>query len=179
MNRNLLSDYISRLALQGELTKWSVAVMSKARHENEHILDLGGNGLKVTPVERRQSPRYSGDRYDRLKNISIMSEELIDLGDILKTDRVADYISKNGLKPTIIRNQSRPKERGLLLIYPIYTNHDKTLAERELLKVDKKLFPIISDSKELFAVTFVFPPTKVEAFGCEYVENATVGRGEA
>jgi hypothetical protein len=179
LNRNLLKDYIGKLALKEELTQWSVAVMSRLRHEDDKMIDLGVNGLKVTPVERRQSPRYSGDNFDRLKNVSIMSEELIDLGDFIQTPSIANYIKEKKLKPAIVRNDLRPKERGLLLIYPIYTNYDKTPEQRAQLTADAKLFPVISDAKELFAITLVFPSTKVDTFDCQYIQNATVGREAA
>ncbi|MCB0361774.1 MAG: Z1 domain-containing protein, partial [Bdellovibrionales bacterium] len=178
LSNSLLIDYINKLAHMGELTQWSVAIMSKNKHEDDKLIELGP-GMNVTAVDRRQSPRYSGDSFDRLKNVSIMNEELIDLGDKIKTDRISEYVKQNGLKPTLVRNDYRPPERGLLLIYPINTNHSASPEERQKMKEESKLYPVISDIKELYTFTLVFPPTKAEAFNCTYVENPTVGRGVA
>jgi len=174
----LLHPYIAELNKQGELTKWSVAVMSIRTADEDKCVDLGVKDLKVYAHERRQSQSLSTDlKADGavLGNVTIMKDEVIDMGDLATTDDAEKFIKQFGKDTTAVavRNK-RPADRGLLLIYPIHTNSRLTKEERENLIEGHKLYPVISDIEKLFAVTLVFPPTRQDKFEFNYIANATL-----
>lgn len=174
----MLQPYISKLNNLGELTKWSVAIMSRNVAEEDKCVDLRVNDLKVYGLERRQSQSLSVDVNTEgvvLANVTIMKDEVIDMGDMANTDDAEEFIKQFGKDTTAVavRNLRSP-ERGLLLIYPIFTNSKLSNDERAKLIEGRKLYPVISDIENIFAITLVFPPTKQDKFEFNYIANATV-----
>jgi hypothetical protein len=180
-NFDLMGKYISNLNEKGELTNWSIAVMSRNDIDEKKKMDLEVNNLSVYSVERRESTSisYDKEKYGSvIRYVTVMRDELIDLDD-LEDVNVGTILEDSTIKESIypIRNK-RPTDRGLLLIYPIHTHYNSSNEEREKICEGKKLRPVISDIDKMFAITMVFPSTKQEKFEFNYVSNVTVARQE-
>lgn len=178
---NYLGQYISKLNKLDELTNWSVAIMSISSPEEEKRIALEVNGLQVFAVERRQSPKISLDQVSKgtiIKNITVIRDELIDLGDIEEKDEVAKALNAKTASTVIPLRNRRPSNRGLILIYPIYTHHNKTKEQKAEIQLGCKVPPIISNIKHLFGITIVFPPTNQSSFEVDYVRNVTIQDSE-
>jgi hypothetical protein len=177
-NFGLLYSYITKLAEYGELKDWSVALMSANQTDERKMVDMETNGIKVYAVERRQSDQVSRTPKELgtvVRYITILRDEMIDMGDVIPKDEMTAFLKDEKMSTAITQRRNiRPSERGLLLIYPIYTNWQLTPGEREELREGMKFHPVTSDIKRLFGITLVFPPTKHEHFDVNYIANASV-----
>lgn len=157
--------YITDLNKCDELTNWSVCLMS-SKSGKKYLLP---SGEKVYLVVRSPLDEPQEDKeYITLRSLVPSMNELIDMGDILipESNFYGDYRKKMaelGVTDTRIRKEQRPKERGLLLIYPL--NPSKALP-KERIKTSE-VFPI-------YAASLVFPSSKNDLSFRNYVENITI-----
>lgn len=173
----LIGKYINELNSHNELNDWSVAIISAEKVDETKMIDLEVGNLKVFGVTRRYSATFSKDVDTTgvvVKNITVLRDELIDLDD-LEGEEIAKKLEQSSLTESVnpIRNK-RPKGRGLLLIYPIYTHWNLTPEQIMGLKRGEMFEPVVSNFKHLFGITVVFPPTSQEKFEFSYIANSTL-----
>ncbi len=177
-NFGLLYSYISKLAEFGELNDWSVALMSANQTDERKLVDMETNNIKVYAVERRQSDQVSRTPQELgtvVRYITIIRDELIDMSDKIPRNEMESFLRDQKVTESISQRRNlRPPERGLILIYPIYTHWQLSKEERHKLGDGMKFHPVSSDIKRLFGITLVFPPTKQEHFDVNYIANASV-----
>jgi hypothetical protein len=173
----MITDYIHDLTKVGELTKWSVAVMSP---KTGTPLDLG-NGRQVFKVDRSVMKKTKSERdpsADHIKVITAPRDELIDLKDQLVSGdaRTTEEIFKNDpeLTEVYFRQNLRPRDRGLLMLYALNPNLQMTEDEiRAHLESPSQTMPLRA-AGDAFAVAFVFPRTQHSKSTYRYVVNGTV-----
>lgn len=173
----MIADYIHDLVKARELTKWSVAVMSP---KSGTPLDLG-NGRRVFKVDRSVMKRTKSERdpkADHIKVITAPRDEVVDLHDLLlnKEARTTDALFENepGLTEVYLRQNVRPRDRGLLLLYALNPNLEMgDDAVRAALESPSQTMPLRAAS-DAFAVSFVFPRTFNSKSTYRYVVNGTV-----
>lgn len=175
----LLGKYITSLVEKGELTNWSVAMMSTRQTSDEKRIALGENIPPVFAVDRRYSSTISidSDKFGVVvKNITVVRDELIDLDDVPEID-LKFLETDDELKGSAVpyRNQ-RPPTRPLLLIYPIYTHWNLSPEKIAEVKRGELFEPVVCPFENLFGVTIVFPPTRQERFEFNYITNASIGQ---
>ena len=158
--------YITNLNQCGELTKWSVCLMSSKSGKEEYQLPSGERIYLIvrSPLDEPQE----GKGYITLRSLVPSVNELIDMADILKpkSNSYSEYRRKMveaRITDTNIRREQRPKERGLLLIYPL----DPSRALPEARLSGSEVFPI-------YAVSLVFPSSENDLGFRNYVENITI-----
>lgn len=177
-NFGLLYSYISKLAEFGELNDWSVALMSANQTDERKLVDMETNNIKVYAVERRQSDQVSRTPKDLgsvVRYITIIRDELIDMGDKIPRNEMDAFLRDQKVTEAISQRRNlRPPNRGLLLIYPIYTHWQLGKDERLALGDGHKFHPVTSDIRRLFGITLVFPPTRQHHFDVNYIANASV-----
>lgn len=174
---SLMGEYISKLNKLGELNNWSIAIISTNTTSPSKLINLDVNDLKIFGVTRRYSRNYSENIENHgvvVKNMTVPRDELIDLDDLEGID-VGKILEQSSLVGSVnpIRNL-RPKDRGLILIYPIYTHSNLTSEEKRGLEHNEMFKPVVADFKHLFGIVAVFPPTGQEKFEFSYIANATV-----
>ena len=125
-----ICDYIKKMNIDDELTSWSIALMSKgAGEESTHTFT---NGIKVGCFIRNRAEDVSDpNTYYIRKNhiVGNQCDEYIDLDENIlstalemtlkrKKDAGKEW-SKDYAAPDIVRQEYRPKQNPLLLIYPL------------------------------------------------------------
>lgn len=173
----MIVEYIHDLTKVGELTKWSVALMSPKTGKS---LDLG-NGRKIFKVDRSVMKKTKSERdpsADHIKVITAPRDELIDLKDqLLSRDaRTTEEIFKNDpeLTEVYFRQNLRPRDRGLLMLYALNPNLEMTQEEvKASLESPAQTMPLRA-SGDAFAVSFVFPKTHNSKSTYRYLVNGTV-----
>ncbi len=173
-NKKLIQNYISDLSRKGELTDWSVAVMSL-----KSGVPIKVGHLEVYPMNRNVKHDLNVDSKSveaTLRAISTPGEEIIDLDDrfspgFISTDDIIE--PKNGSKKsdTQVRLESRPKERGLLMIYPLQSNLEMSDDEYSKIKSEINTSYPLKGRGQLFAFTIVFPKAEVESGPGKYMVN--------
>lgn len=170
----LLGPYVEALNLRGELSKWSVVIMSRKEVDLEREILINNN--PIYSLDRKLAPRLSSledNSIHPLGQLMAQRDEIIDMRDILgeSFERKMDAYEE-GQSYKKVRTL-RPKERGLILIYPLYTHwnlsRDKIL---ELQKANKS--PIISQSRVIYSVAMVMPFSKISELNFSYRENSTI-----
>ena len=125
-----ICDYIRDLNSVGELTSWSVALMSKGGNaESTHTFS---NGLKVGCFIRNRAEDISDvNTYYIRKNhiVGNQCDEFIDLDATLLSEaltvtkerkqKAGKEWEKDYPAPDIVRQEFRPKRSALLIIYPL------------------------------------------------------------
>lgn len=175
----MISDYISDLRKVGELSKWSVAVMSS---KSGAPLDLGSD-RRVFMVDRSVMKMTRSERDPSASHIKVITaprDEVVDLEDVL-IGRGLSTSSKDGpfeppgvLTETSIRQHMRPADRGLLMLYPINPNIEITTAEvQRYLAEPPQTMPLKAVSN-LMGVAFVFPKSNSSQSSYRYVVNGTI-----
>lgn len=173
----MLTDYIAQQNKNGELSDWSVAVMSP---KSGVPIDLGKD-RKVFKVERSLVKKAKSERdlnAQHIKVITAPDDELVDLFDVLDVKDMRyteDFFKANSeLTESLIRQNSRPKDRGLLLLYAINANLDMTQEQEEHhLNSESQTMPVRAAS-DAIGVAFVFPRTNNENSTFRYIVNGTV-----
>jgi hypothetical protein len=154
-------QYITDLNKADELTEWSVCLMS-SKSGRSHILE---SGKEIFCVKR--SPlldNYKDYDHITLKSLVPPLNEIIDLTDVLPLSEMttstvfSSYMKKMNLTDTKIRKDQRPKERGLILIYPI----DPSINENG------------AGDLPLYTISLVFPSSKNDLGFKNYYENETI-----
>jgi hypothetical protein len=174
-NKKLIQNYITDLGKKGELTDWSVSVMSLKQG-----IPIKVGNLEVYPMNRNVKHEVKledGSQEATLRAISTPGEEIIDLDDqfppgFQTTDDIIE--PKNGLKKsdTQVRHENRPKDRGLLMIYPLQSNLDMTDAEYRASREQVTASYPLHASGQLFAFTLVFPKSPSAAGAGAYSVNS-------
>ncbi len=165
-NKNLGIRYIADLNKHDELTNWSVCLMSSKSGKVEYTLP---SGEKVYLAVRSSLDKpQEGKEYITLRSLVPTLHEAVDMADILKpeSDSYSEYrkkMTKISTTDTKLRREKRPKERGLLLIYPL----DPSKALPETMIKGLEALPI-------YAVSLVFPSSKNDRSFMSYVENVTI-----
>jgi hypothetical protein len=155
-----LVKYISQLVGLGELTNWSVALISNSQTNNTHSYKIAGTnqniGLTVRNAdsncssETQQNRQEKGIYYLKKSHIISPNHEYIDLDRKIIDERIEEE-RKKGKKPIylsgeIVRNESklRNAQNPLLMLYSLDTKHTKGLEDMQHLEI-----PIIG-----FAISF-------------------------
>lgn len=176
-DKDMIQSYIGDLAKRGELLDWSVAVMSLKQGVPIKVGDL-----EIYPMNRsvkHEAKLATGELEATLRAISTPGEELIDLQDVVKGDfKSTDDVlePKEGIRKsdTRVRHEMRPRNRGLLMIYPLQSNLEMTDQEftnsREQIATS---YPL-RGAGQLFAFSIVFPKTAENIGHMRYMKNKTV-----
>lgn len=139
VNLEYISEYIRDLSKQGELTSWSIALMSKEDAETTYTFS---NGLNVGCYQRTRATdieNSSNNIYYIKKNRIVVgqSDEFIDLSEGLLDKALEETMQRkekdgNGWKfsypsPAIVREEFRDKTNPLLMIYPLNPKYANVL----------------------------------------------------
>lgn len=134
VNFDLICEYIETLNKSGELTSWSVALMSRTTRENDSHYSFNGkydaNCYYRSHATDTQASKYKESYYIRKNHIvGDQTDEFLDLDkkildkalEITKTrkkgqDKIWD---KPYPAPDIVREEFRPVTQPLLMIYPL------------------------------------------------------------
>jgi hypothetical protein len=172
--RKLLSDYISDLAEAGELHDWSIAMMSAQSGE---VLELPGHS-KIFLLERSALRNSSTDidpESVQLRSLSAPGDELIDLGDRIPNHLGSvELLLQKGTERTSevqLRREWRPKERGLLILYPLNPKQSQLATEASS---HFSLTEPIRATHPVFGVAFVFPHTNSPRSRHIYIANQSL-----
>ena len=120
--------------------------------------------MKRSPIEYPDSNRS----VITLKSLVPPVNELIDLEDVLQPElkSLSEYkaqLAHSGWTDTRIRREKRPKERGLVLIYPVDPEFENHAAIRGLEK-----------ESPIYALCLVFPGSKNDLGFRNYIENVSI-----
>ena len=157
--------YIADLNKYQELIDWSVCLTS-SKSGKAHKLAWGETVYMVKRSALEQ-PVHNKSTIT-LRSLVPPVNELIDLDDILSptTTSVAEFkiqLSTKGMTDTKIRREVRPKERALVLLYPLDPEFD-SVNKSGLLPVDQPIY----------ALSLVFPGSKNDLGFRNYIENISI-----
>jgi hypothetical protein len=174
----MISEYISDLVKSNELTNWSVALMSSKTGEKLEM----GDGRIVRMVDRSVMKATKSERDPAASHIKVITaprDEIIDVEDLLAAQGYLvagkdDPFEGSGLTETAIRQNIRPPERGLLLLYPINPNANMLAGDFEKhLNGQSQTVPLRAPSP-VIGVAFVFPKSHSSKSTYRYVVNGSV-----
>jgi hypothetical protein len=173
----MISDYIHDLNKAGELKSWSVAAMSPKTGE---AIDLGAT-RKIFKVDRSIVKKAKSDRDQDALHIKVITaprDELVDLKDVLPGEPVRNtdeiFVNEPGLTEVYLRQNIRPKDRGLILLYALNPNLQMTAEEEQAyLESSSQTMPIKAVG-DAIGVAFVFPKTSSSKGIYRYIVNGTV-----
>jgi hypothetical protein len=114
-NSQFLADYINKQLRVGELTEWTVVLVSRAEADSgkTHATKIGGHD--VTCLQRR-GLQFEDDRLS-IRRLLSPSDEGLDLTD--QEVEKAKALSPNGVVVGQAVRDARAVHRGLLLLYPL------------------------------------------------------------
>lgn len=131
-NTGFIINYINRVLNYGELTNWSVALISKSDAEKVVEYEINGNILSIGQVKRKQAASkgkvniYDANVYYlNHSRLSSPRHEYIDLDAskvnkrLFEERKKTDKADLNYLSGEIIRNELRSPQNPLLLIYSL------------------------------------------------------------
>lgn len=122
----LICSYIQELNNYGELTSWSVALMNKTTDPGS--VYTFNNNIKVGCFDRNRAEDTNWNTYYIRKNhiLGSQKDEFIDLEDDILDKALArtkeikkKWGDKDYPSPEIVRKEFRPKQKPLLIIYPL------------------------------------------------------------
>lgn len=125
-----LRKFIAAVLGRGELTEWTVVIISKRKPKDEKFADIGGN--KVALVTRDRQDTSTGERFETQAVVG-SADEALDLSQLEYDDAVnrTRNSAVNGVDVRTITapkreytREARPPTRGLILIYPIADDQD-------------------------------------------------------
>lgn len=168
-SRDLISAYIGKQIGLGELKTWTIAVRGRGSADN--ILGSVDWGVKGGTIWQISRTRIRGT--DRLGVISDSRDEAVGLSEDAR--KKMELAISGGKKPRMAARNERPKEEGLLLLYPIsrYSGHE------DLPKGNRTcLFKNPEDPSacDLLGVAFAFPKSAFPQPVVEYVSGTVDGR---
>jgi hypothetical protein len=173
-DKKLIQEYILESVGHGRLTDWSVAVMSLKQG-----IPIKVGSLSIHPMNRTVKHEVSlddGSVEATLRAISTPGEELIDLADrfgpgFVSTDNIIE--PKDGIRKsdTEVRQESRPEDRALLMIYPLQSNLEMSSADFKASRQQIAASYPLHGKDQIFAFTLVFPKTSEEDGPREYLVN--------
>lgn len=123
-NLDLISEYIKKLNDRNELNSWSVVLKNKSTTECKRKI----GSFEVGTFLRTHAEDCEADNIYQIKKNHIIGnpeDEFIDLEKELLNDALArtkeirNEWTKNYPSPKIVREEFRPKEQPLLIIYPL------------------------------------------------------------
>lgn len=126
VNLEVISKYIEELVQLGELTSWNVVLMNKKDGPKSNY--VFSNGISVGCYDRNRADDTSWDTYYIRKNhiVGNPKDEFIDLDHRLLSSALSrsqtiknNWKNKDYPAPEIVRQEFRPKQTPLLLIYPL------------------------------------------------------------
>lgn len=129
VNFELIVDYIRQLVKAGELTSWSVALFNQTGKGQRYKIDkYNVGGFMRRTDEKINKMNDDIHTYYIIKNHIISKQnEFVDLDDSLLRKAVKEHTTKNkegdanlsiiDVPATIVRQQYRPKEQPLLMIF--------------------------------------------------------------
>ena len=168
-----VAGYIEEQAVQhGELTSWTVAVVSLQTPDEElGYVDLGVAGGGPVACISRSRERSSDTSIGTLVNPTSATgrgDEDLDLGDDDRK-RAGQLVAETGLKFPVALRTTRPRQKGLLLLYPISRNSRARQVgdEREQNKQD--LFRVPEEGRTVIGVAASFPRSDSATATREYV----------
>lgn len=122
----LICSYIQELNNYGELTSWSVALMNKTTVPGS--VYTFNNNIKVGCFDRNRAEDTNWNTYYIRKNhiLGNQKDEFIDLEEdilnkaLIRTKEIKKkWGDKDYPSPEIVRKEFRPKQKPLLIIYPL------------------------------------------------------------
>jgi hypothetical protein len=170
----MIQDYVSDTP---ELKEWSVALMSL---KNENTVDLFGHSVALFSRNAKHDSQNSESHTETiLQTISTPGHEIIDLEDQIKetfvfTEDVLQPKNEPRSSDTKLRHKYRPKERGLVLIYPLKSNVQMTDEEYQKQKLDTKTSFPLRGVGQLFGISIVFPYSGTGTASKLYFKNRSV-----
>jgi len=168
-----LRRYISAQNEHGELTSWVVAIIGLKR--KDLVLGMHDFGIPaVPPINLIERTRLRNRETPSLGVIVSPEDEAIGLTESQRTLALKMVQQSAHLSKGRAYRACRPKEQGLLLIYPISRNsgHRGNLArDRE------PLYPVRDDGEHVIGVALSFPDSQTSAT-IEYVVGS-VGTGDS
>ncbi len=160
VNTSLLAEFIEKLLEDGELVTWTVALLS-GQGEPHNIASLPGRYvMRNSAVSEKE--RLPDDRH-RIRGLVSARDEAIDLDLKQYTEafektqelpKKKDLKDKDYVNPRMIRSV-RPKERGLLLIYPLNPKQDPN---SERMKIDPR--PFVDVELPIIGFALSFPSSR-------------------
>lgn len=153
----LISSWIERQNLEGDVQSWAVAVRGRDRRNRvlgsaTWIPSVGGTVWNVARTRIAGSNSLGVITTPGDEELDLTAEELSKARAKISSGLVAD-------RNTAAR-RSRPSERGLLILYPIsrYSGHDDTALGRSRAPIYED--PDGPEARDLIGVAVSFPPTK-------------------
>lgn len=125
VNLELICQYIQDLVKEGELTSWRVALMNKAGAASNHKFS---NGIHVGCFDRTRAKETNWSTYYIRNNhiVGNQRDEFIDLDKDLLNEALTrthelkkTWVDKKYPAPDIVRQEFRPHQNPLLIIYPL------------------------------------------------------------
>jgi hypothetical protein len=173
----MISEYIRDLVAVRELTNWSVSVMSS---KGGIPISLGGD-RNVFTMDRSLMKMTKSDRDPNAQHIKVITaprDEVVDLKDLFQDNPVKNtdelFAQNPGFTEAYLRQQVRPKERGLLLLYPLNPNTNMSPAEEKAhFESPSQTMPLKSVFSTI-GVAFVFPKTQNSRSTYRYIVNGTI-----
>lgn len=167
----LIAAYIEKQLGHKELKQWTVAIRGRGTPDEK----LGSANWNVSEKKISQISRTRIKLTDRLGVISDSRDEAVGFSKIQLKNR--DEAIKTGAKSRKATRAQRPKEEGLLLLYPIsrysgYEMPDEGKGNRIRLFKD----PSDSNSCDLLGLAFSFPKSEHPQPVVEYISGTVEGR---
>lgn len=166
--KKFLSTYIEK---QIRLTNWSVAVMSRNKGGDIYKFKTGDETLLLDRSIAVGVKKENDLEADYIRGLFLPRDEMIDMKDMFEKDKeVNDILIKDGksIGCASLRRNIRPKDRGLLVIYPLSPNSNT----EERTTGNYTLAPLKAKSTA-FGFMFVFPEDEKDFIG-DFIVNATV-----
>lgn len=160
VNLDLICQYIEKLSTKGELTSWSVALLSKDSSSSNHTFS---NGMSVGCWTRNRAKDISDvNTYFIRKNhiVGNQKDEFIDLDvDTLnlalqETIREKDSWNHDYPSPNIVRERFRSKTNPLLIIYPLNPIGANVVDEKGNIKQGTEIYTEQDEPFIGFAISF-------------------------
>lgn len=173
-----LDQYINDIISFGELKKWSVAVMS---NKSGTPLDIAGK--TVYKMDRSIMKRTFSERDPNASHIKVITtpkDEFVDLKDCFAdptwrtVERAIDSMPTTKRSEMVFRQTQRPKDRGLILLYPINGNIQMSDDDYNRNLMSEAMTMPIRSKRDFFGVSFIFPSTSKRPNTFKYVVNETV-----
>lgn len=165
----LIAAYIEKQLGHSELKHWTVAIRGRnAPDEKLGAADWGITGKKIWQISRTRIKNT-----DRLGVISDSRDEAVGFS---KDQRNRMEVAiRSGIKSRKATRAQRPKEEGLLLLYPIsrYSGYDAPPEGNRIALFDNPDDPAACD---LLGLAFSFPKSEYPQPVIEYISGTVEGR---
>jgi hypothetical protein len=166
---SLITAYIEKQLGHSELKQWTVAV--RGRSTPDEKLGVAGWGIEGSTIWQISRTRIKNT--DRLGVISDSRDEAVGFSKDQR-NRMEETI-RSGTKSRKAARAQRPKEEGLLLLYPIsrYSGYDVPHEGNRISLFENPDDPAICD---LLGLAFSFPKSEHPQPVVEYISGTVEGR---